>query len=98
MFQEIVDGTTAGNPGWVQEDGQAMRRTEDEDNMLGMTQKIREWILNNDKGEKQWVSPMVSERDWTRKCSGAGAFEGWGDEDEMRLIGAQVKSGAGKWW
>ncbi len=30
------------------------------------------------------MSPMVSERDWTRKCSGAGAYEGWGDEDEMR--------------
>ncbi len=30
------------------------------------------------------VSPMVSKRDWTRKCSGAGAYEGWGDEDEMR--------------
>ncbi len=41
---------------------------------------------------------MVSERDWTRKCSGAGAYEGWGDEDEVqvRLIGTQVKSGAGE--
>ncbi len=26
----------------------------------------------------------MSERDWTRKCSGAGVYEGWGDEDEMR--------------
>ncbi len=35
-----MDGTTAGNPGRVTEDGQAMRRTEDEDNVLGMTQKV----------------------------------------------------------
>ncbi len=26
----------------------------------------------------------MSERNWTRKCSGAGVYEGWGDEDEMR--------------
>ncbi len=43
------------------------------------------------------MSPRVSERDWTRKCSGAGAYEGWRDEEgEVRLIGAQVKSGAGE--
>ncbi len=46
------------------------------------------------------MSPRVSERDWTRKCSGAGAYEGWsdeeGDEVQVRLIGAQVKSGAGE--
>ncbi len=61
-----------------------MRRTEDEDNTLGMTQKVSEGYNINDKGEKQRVSPTVSERDWTRKCSGAGDYEGWGDEDEMR--------------
>ncbi len=32
--------TTAGNPGLVLEDGRMMRRTEDEDNTLGMTQKV----------------------------------------------------------
>ncbi len=62
-----MDGTTAGNPGRVMEDGQAMRRTEDEDNMLGMTQKVSQSIIHNNKGEKQEVSPMVSERDWTLK-------------------------------
>ncbi len=30
--------TTAGNPGLVLEDGRMIRRTEDEDNTLGMTQ------------------------------------------------------------
>ncbi len=35
-----MDGTTVGNPGWDMEDGQAKRRTEDEDNTLGMTQKV----------------------------------------------------------
>ncbi len=35
-----MDGTTAGNPGLVQEDGWTMRRTED--NTLGMTQKVSE--------------------------------------------------------
>ncbi len=39
-----MDGTTAGNPGRVMEDGQAMRRTEDEDNTLGMTQKVSQSI------------------------------------------------------
>ncbi len=34
--------TTAGNPGLVQEDGWTMRRTDDEDNMLGMAQKVSE--------------------------------------------------------
>ncbi len=95
-----MDGTTAGNPGRVMDDGQAMRRTEDEDNTLGMTQKVSETNQHNDNGERQRVSPMVSERDWTRKCSGAGAYEGWsdeeGDEVQVRLIGAQVKSGAGE--
>ncbi len=32
--------TTTGNPGLVLEDGRMMRRTEDEDNTLGMTQKV----------------------------------------------------------
>ncbi len=32
--------TTAGNSGLVLEDGRMMRRTEDEDHMLGMTQKV----------------------------------------------------------
>ncbi len=73
---------------WVREDGQAMRRTEDEDNTLGMTQKVSEWIKNNDKGEKQWVSPMMSERDWTRKCSGAGAYECWVMSDQTTC----------RWW
>ncbi len=59
-----------------------MRRTEDEDNTLGMTQKVSETNQHNDNGERQRVSPMVPEQDWTRKCS--GAYEGWGDEDEMR--------------
>ncbi len=94
-----MDGTTVGNPGWDMEDGQAKRRTEDEDNTLGMTQKVSQANTNN-KGKKQEVSPRVSERDWTRKCSGAGAYEGWsdeeGDEVQVRLIGAQVKSGAGE--
>ncbi len=63
--------TTAGNPGLVLEDGQAMRRTED--NTLGMTQNVSDSINDKVKGENQRVSPMVSERDWTRKCSGAGA-------------------------
>ncbi len=32
-------------PPWgILDDGQAMRRTEDEDNMLGMTQKVRDGI------------------------------------------------------
>ncbi len=35
-----MDGTTAGNPGLVLEDGRMMRRAEDEDNTLGMTQKV----------------------------------------------------------
>ncbi len=53
------------------EDGQAKRRTEDEDNTLGMTQKVSKALKHN--GEKQEVSPMVSERDWTLKWAGAGA-------------------------
>ncbi len=36
QFQEIVDGTTTGNPVLVQENGWTMRRTED--NTLGMTE------------------------------------------------------------
>ncbi len=56
-----------GDPGWEMEDGQAKRRTEDEDNTLGMTQKVSQSITHNNKGEKQEVSPMVSERDWTLK-------------------------------
>ncbi len=84
------------------EDGQAKRRTENEDNTLGMTQKVSQALKHNNNGEKQEVSPMVSKRDWTRKCSGAGVYEGWsdeeGDEVQVRLIGAQVKSGAGEWW
>ncbi len=32
--------TNAGNPGLEQEDGSERRRTEDEDNTLGMTQKV----------------------------------------------------------
>ncbi len=54
-----------GDPGWEMEDGQAKRRTED--NMLGMTQKVSQSITHNNKGEKQEVSPMVSERAWTLK-------------------------------
>ncbi len=53
--------------------------------MLGMTQKVS--TFNNraqSMGRTERVSPIESERDWTRKCSGAGAYEGWGDEDEMR--------------
>ncbi len=42
---------TVGNPGWDMEDGQAKRRTEDEDNMLGMTQKVSQANTNN-KGKK----------------------------------------------
>ncbi len=77
--------TNAGNPGLEQEDGSERRRTEDEDDTLGMTQKVS--TFNNraqSMGRTERVSPIVSERDWTRKCSGAGAYEGWGDEDEMR--------------
>ncbi len=52
--------------------------------------------INTMTMERGRVSPMVSERD--RKCS--GAYEGWsdeeGDEVQVRLIGAQVKSGAGE--
>ncbi len=48
-----MDGTTVGDPGWEMEDGQAKRRTEDEDKTLGMTQKVSESIIHNDKGEKQ---------------------------------------------
>ncbi len=70
-FQEIVDGTTVGNPGWDMEDGQAKRRTED--NTLGMTQKVSQALKHNNNREKQEVSPMVSERDWTLKWAGAGA-------------------------
>ncbi len=45
----------------------AKRRTEDEDNMLGMTQKVSQSIKHKNKGEKQEMSPMVSKRDWTLK-------------------------------
>ncbi len=62
-----MDGTTVGNPGWDMEDGQAKRRTEDEDHMLGMTQKVSQALKHNNNGEMQEVSPMVSERDWTLK-------------------------------
>ncbi len=62
-----MDGTTVGNPGWDMEDGQAKRRTEDEDNTLGMTQKVSKALKHNNNGEMQEVSPMVSERDWTLK-------------------------------
>ncbi len=85
QFQEIVDGDKHGDPGLEQEDGSERRRTEDEDDMLGMTQTVS--TFNNraqSMGRTERVSPMVSERDWTSKCSGAGAYEGWGDEDEMR--------------
>ncbi len=54
-------------------------RTEDEDNTLGMTQRVS--TFNNraqSMGRTERVSPMVSERDWIRKCSGAGAYEGLG--------------------
>ncbi len=34
--------TNAGNPGLEQEDGSERRKTEDEDNTLGMTQKVSE--------------------------------------------------------
>ncbi len=34
--------TSAGNPGLEQEDGSERRKTEDEDNTLGMTQKVSE--------------------------------------------------------
>ncbi len=61
-----MDGTTVWNPGWDVEDGQA-KRTEDEDNTLGMTQKVSQALKHNTNGEKQEVSPMVSERDWTLK-------------------------------
>ncbi len=53
--------------GWEMEDGLAKRRTEDEDNTLGMTQKVSQSIKHKNKGEKQEVSPMVSEQDWTLK-------------------------------
>ncbi len=92
--------TNAGNPGLVLEDGRMMRRTEDEDedNTLGMTQRVS--TFNNraqSMGRTERVSPMVSERDWTRKCSGADEGLGWWgwDEVQVRLIGAQVKSGVG---
>ncbi len=42
------------------EDGQAKRRTEGEDNTLGMTQKVSQALKHNNNGEKQEVSPMVS--------------------------------------
>ncbi len=45
--------TTAGNPGLVQEDEWMMRRTEDEDNTLGMTQKVSDSINAKVKGENQ---------------------------------------------
>ncbi len=35
----------AGNPGLEQEDGSKRRRTEDEDDMLGMTQKVSEYQM-----------------------------------------------------
>ncbi len=44
---------TAGNPGLVLEDGQALRRTEDENNTLGMTQKFSDSINAKVKGENQ---------------------------------------------
>ncbi len=47
-----MDGTTAGNPGLVQKDGWTMRRTEDEDNTLGMTQKVSE-IYNSAKSRER---------------------------------------------
>ncbi len=34
--------TNTGNPGLEQEDGSERRKTEDEDNTLGMTQKVSE--------------------------------------------------------
>ncbi len=59
--------TNTGNPGLEQEDG-SERRTEDEDNTLGMTQKVSESQQNNKvKGEYRCLSPTMSERDWTLK-------------------------------
>ncbi len=60
--------TNTGNPGLEQEDGSERRRTEDEDNTLGMTQKVSEsQQYNKVKGEYRCLSPTMSERDWTLK-------------------------------
>ncbi len=44
--------TTTGNPGLVQEDGWTMRRTEDEDNTLGMTQKVSDIYNSASQGRE----------------------------------------------
>ncbi len=44
--------TTAGNPGLVQEDGWTMRRTEDENNTLGMTQKVSDIYNSASQGRE----------------------------------------------
>ncbi len=45
-------GTTAGNPGLEQGDGSERRRTEDEEDTLGMTQKVSNLTTEQSQGRE----------------------------------------------
>ncbi len=82
QVQEIVDGDRRGV--LEQEDVSERRRTEDEEETLRMTQKVSNQYNLDNNNQMEWCeSPTMSRRDWTKKCSGAGVYEGWGDEDQM---------------
>ncbi len=70
-------GTDAGYSGVEQEDVSERRRTEDKEETLRMTQKVSNQYNSDNNNQMEWCeSPTMSRRDWTKKCSGAGVYEG----------------------
>ncbi len=48
-----------------------------EEETLRMTQKVSNQYNSDNNNQMEWCeSPTMSRRDWTKKCSGAGVYEG----------------------
>ncbi len=74
QVQEIVDGDRRGV---LEQEDVSERRTEDEEETLRMTQKVSNQYNLDNNNQMEWCeSPTMSRRDWTKKCSGAGVYEG----------------------
>ncbi len=75
QVQEIVDGDRRRV--LEQEDVSERRRTEDEEETLRMTQKVSNQYNLDNNNQMEWCESLtMSRRDWTKKCSGAGVYEG----------------------
>ncbi len=57
--------------------GGCVGEEEDEEETLRMTQKVSNKYNLDNNNQMEWCeSPTMSRRDWTKKCSGAGVYEG----------------------